>query len=115
MKITSDSEGGVCLHLSADEISVILKASKQAELFPDPKPISTNIYKHFRDNTINFIEELRSTYGNNWIDTSNDLFRSLRHRHHIEDPYQLIYLLEDRGGVVVEHVSRRHKRIKFQW
>jgi hypothetical protein len=115
MKITSDSEGGVCLHISADEVSVILKASKQAELFPEPKPISTDIYKRFRENTIKFLEELRSTYGNNWIDTSNDLFRNLRHRHHIEDPYQLIYILEERGGVVVEHVSRRHKRIKFQW
>ena len=115
MKITSTQDGGVVLHLSPDEVSVILKASKQAELFTEPKPVSENIYKHLRENTINFVEELRKTYGANWIDTTSDLFRSTRHRHQIDDPYQLIYQLEERGGVVVEHVSRRHKRVKFLW
>ncbi len=115
MKITSNSEGGVCLHLSADEITMVLKASKQIQLFPEPKPMTNDIYKRFRENSIRFLDELRSTNGNNWIDTSSDRFKSLRHKHHIEDPYQIIYILEERGGVVVEHISRRHKRIKFQW
>jgi hypothetical protein len=115
MKITSTNDGGVLIALSAEEIGALLKASKQTDMFVEPRAISENIYKGLRSNTRDFVDELRDRYDGAWIETKTDQFQNIRHKHQMVHLSSMFRLLEDRGGMLCEREAGKHSRIRFLW
>lgn len=115
MKITSTNDGGVLIALSPEEVGAIVKASKQTDMFTEPAPLASNIYKGLRGNTRAFIDELRDRYDVAWIEMKSDQFQEIRYRHHMADTGILFKLLEERGGILSEREGGKYARVRFLW
>lgn len=115
MKITSTNDGGVLIALSPEEVGAMIKASKQTDMFTEPAPISNNIYKRLRANSIAFIDELRHKYDRTWIDTRSVAFQDIRHKHRVTNYGMIFKLIQERGGIVTEFKGPRYDRIRFLW
>jgi len=115
MKITSTNDGGVLIALSPEEVGAIVKASKQTDMFTEPAPLASNIYKGLRGNTRAFIDELRDRYDAAWIETKSDQFQDILYRHRMSDTAILFRLLEERGGILSEREGGKYARVRFLW
>jgi hypothetical protein len=115
MKITSTNDGGVILTLSAEEVGAIFKASVQTQLFEESKSLCENIYKGFRDNTREFIDELRKRYDTTWIDLKSESFEEIRHKHRILNYGQNFRILQRRGGLISDQRGKRMSRVRLLW
>jgi hypothetical protein len=115
MKITSTNDGGVLIALSPEEVAAMVKASKQTDMFTEPAPLASNIYKGLRGNTRQFIDELRDKYDAAWIETKSEQFQDIRYRHRMTDTAILFRLLEERGGILSEREGGKYARVRFLW